>query len=55
MPQIYWFLRTTREGIASDLPPMLPKIEYFPHAQTAQQITVFFPGLSPEDRPGGEG
>ncbi|RZN31447.1 cyclase family protein [Bradyrhizobium sp. Leo121] len=42
-------------GIPSDPPMMLPKIDYFAHAQTAEQITAFFPGLTRNDLPGGEG
>lgn len=42
-------------GIASDPPPMLPQIDYFNHAATAGQMTDYFPGLTPDDLPGGEG
>ncbi len=42
-------------GIASDPPPMLPEIEYMSHDQTAEQVMMFFPGLTKEDLPGGEG
>ncbi|MAC77653.1 MAG: cyclase [Rhodobacteraceae bacterium] len=42
-------------GIASDPPMMLPRIEYLSHDQTADQITSFFPGLTADDLPGGEG
>ncbi|GGA21002.1 cyclase family protein [Neptunicoccus cionae] len=42
-------------GIASDPPIMLPEIEYMTHAQTAEQVLSFFPGLKKEDLPGGEG
>lgn len=42
-------------GIASDPPMALPEIDYFDHQQTAEQITSFFPGLSKDDLPGGEG
>ena len=42
-------------GIASDPPPALPEIEYFDHQQTAEQLMVFFPGLTRDDLPGGEG
>lgn len=42
-------------GIASDPPGAEPQITYLNHAQTAGQITGFFPGLSAEDLPGGEG
>lgn len=42
-------------GIASDPPQMLPEITYFGHNETADQITAFFPGLTRDDLPGGEG
>ena len=41
--------------IASDPPIMLPKIDYFTHDKTAQQLTAFFPGLENEQLPDGEG
>ncbi|MBZ0164459.1 MAG: cyclase family protein [Notoacmeibacter sp.] len=41
--------------IASDPPPMLPKIDYMNHKQTAGQMTTFFPGLTVDQLPGGEG
>lgn len=42
-------------GIASDPPPMLPQIKYEAHADTAEQVMMFFPGLEKDDLPGGEG
>lgn len=42
-------------GIASDPPMALPKINYFDHKQTAGQIVSFFPGLTSDDLPNGEG
>jgi kynurenine formamidase len=42
-------------GIASDPPIMMPEITYMSHAETAEQIMAFFPGLKKEDLPGGEG
>ena len=46
---------TLEAGIASDPPIMLPEINYFDHSQTTEQITSFFPGLSRDDLPGGDG
>ena len=42
-------------GIASDPPIMLPEINYFKHSDTAEQVMSFFPGLTKEGLPGGEG
>jgi kynurenine formamidase len=42
-------------GIQSDPPMMMPKIDYFDHSMTAEQVMMFFPGLKKEDLPGGEG
>ena len=41
--------------IASDPEIMLPEIEYMSHADTAEQVMSFFPGLTKDDLPGGEG
>lgn len=41
--------------IASDPPPMIPVIDYIDHKQSAEQMTQFFPGLQPDQLPGGEG
>ncbi len=41
--------------VVSDPPGFGPKIEYLDHKATPEQITSFFPGLKPEDLPGGEG
>ena len=41
--------------IASDPPPMLPKIDYIDHKQSAEQMTQFFPGLTVDQLPAGEG
>lgn len=42
-------------GVASDPAIMLPEIDYFTHADTAAQIAGFFPGLTRDDLPGGDG
>jgi kynurenine formamidase len=41
--------------IASDPPPMLPVIDYIDHKQSAEQMIQFFPGLTVDQLPGGEG
>ncbi len=41
--------------VISDPPAFAPKIEYFTHGQTYEQIAPFFPGLQREDLPDGEG
>ncbi|MEQ1647127.1 MAG: cyclase family protein [Hyphomicrobiaceae bacterium] len=42
-------------GIASDPPGMEPKIHYDTHKDTAQGVCNFFPGMTPDQLPGGEG
>jgi kynurenine formamidase len=39
----------------ADPPGMAPAIDYHAHAETAPQILGFFPGLRPDQLPGGEG
>ncbi|UOA29132.1 cyclase family protein [Pseudosulfitobacter sp. DSM 107133] len=39
----------------ADPPGLGPKITYFKHDQTAEQILSFFPGVTREQLPGGEG
>src|SRR5674476_927897 len=41
--------------VLSDPPGLGPKIEYFAHEHTFEQIEPFFPGLKKEDLPDGEG
>lgn len=42
-------------GIKSDPPGMEPKIEYVTQEQNAEYMTSFFPGLTKDDLPGGQG
>lgn len=42
-------------GIASDPPGFEPKITYLDHTQTRGQMTGFFPGMTDNDLPGGDG
>ena len=41
--------------VASDPPGLEPRITYFTHEQSFEQIAPFFPGLRREDLPDGEG
>ena len=41
--------------VVSDPPGLGPRIQYFTHAHTFEQIAPFFPGLRREDLPDGEG
>ena len=41
--------------VASDPPGLEPRIQYFTHEHTYEQIAPFFPGLRREDLPDGEG
>ena len=41
--------------IVSDPPPYRPKIRYFDHKSTAEDMAAFFPGLTVQDLPDGEG
>ena len=41
--------------VLSDPPAFAPKIQYFTHEQSFEQIEPFFPGLKKEDLPDGEG
>lgn len=42
-------------GIASDPPGMEPQINYMDHKATQAQMTGFFPGMSADDLPEGDG
>lgn len=42
-------------GIKSDPPGLEPQIEYLDHRATVGQVLSFFPGLSEDDLPDGEG
>ena len=56
MPRRFVDLSVALEaGIASDPPGHRPEIDYFAHADTADEVTAFFPGLTKDDLPGGEG
>ena len=41
--------------VVSDPPVMLPQISYTDHSESWQQIALFFPGLTKDDLPDGEG
>lgn len=41
--------------VMSDPPAVAPKIQYFDHQSSFEQIAPFFPGLKQEDLPDGEG
>jgi len=41
--------------VVSDPPAFAPKIQYFTHEDTYEQMAPFFPGLKKEDLPDGEG
>lgn len=41
--------------VVSDPPVMRPQIQYMTHGDTWQQIAAFFPGLTQDDLPDGEG
>jgi len=42
-------------GLPSDPPMMIPKIDYVDHAQGAEQMKNFFPGVTEKDLPAGLG
>jgi len=48
--------RTIEDGLPSDPPQMIPKIEYMDHRQGAESMKDYFPGVDPaRDLPGGLG
>ena len=56
MPRRFVDLSVALEAdIQSDPSMMLPQIDYFSHQQTAEQVMSFFPGLTREELPHGEG
>lgn len=56
MPRTFVDLSVPLEAdIPSDPEIMLPQIEYMDHKDTAEQMAGFFPGLTPEQLPGGDG
>ncbi len=46
---------TSKTTCCRDPPAFAPKIQYFTHDNTYEQIEPFFPGLKKEDLPDGEG
>lgn len=56
MPRTFVDLSVPLEAdIPSDPEIMLPQIEYFDHKDTAAQMAGFFPGMTPDQLPGGDG
>ena len=56
MPRTFVDLSVPLEAdIPSDPELMLPQIEYFDHKDTAEQMAGFFPGMTPDQLPGGDG
>lgn len=42
-------------GIKSDPPGLEPEIDYLDHGMTRERVVGFFPGMTPDDLPDGEG
>ena len=56
MPRTFVDLSIFLENdVLSDPPAFAPKIQYFSHDNTYEQIAPFFPGLQKSDLPDGEG
>ncbi|MEP5153018.1 cyclase family protein [Planktotalea sp.] len=56
MPRKFIDLSVPLEAeIPSDPEIMLPQIDYLSHKDTAEQMAGFFPGLTPEELPAGDG
>jgi kynurenine formamidase len=46
---------TLDPAVTADPDIMIPEIEYFTHRETAEELCAFFPGLTRDDLPDGEG
>ena len=46
---------TIEDGLPSDPPELIPKIEYLDHEAGVESMKTFFPGLKNDDLPGGLG
>jgi len=55
MPQFIDLSIPITNDVVSDPPVMRPQITYMTHENTSEQIAMFFPGLTKEDLPDGEG
>jgi kynurenine formamidase len=55
MPQFIDLSIPITNDVVSDPPVMRPQITYMTHENTWEQIAMFFPGLTKEDLPDGEG
>ena len=55
MPQFIDLSIPITNDVVSDPPVMSPQITYMTHENTWEQIAMFFPGLTKEDLPDGEG
>ena len=55
MPQFIDLSIPITNYVVSDPPVMRPQITYMTHENTWEQIAMFFPGLTKEDLPDGEG